>query len=295
MTDERLHRAYLECERITHDEARNFSWGIRLLPSDKRAALSAVYAMARRIDDIGDGDLPAPEKLRQLAAARQVATEPGSAPDDLVAVALADAATRLPIPLSAFGDLVDGCEMDVRGQTYDTLDDLVHYCRCVAGSIGRLSLGVFGPPAGAAEARRADELADALGVALQLTNILRDVREDLGTGRVYLPKADLDVFACTLSALRDGNLDPQDGALAELIRFEAARAWSWYDRGLKLLPLLDRRSAACCAAMADIYFELLRRIAADPTQIMRGRLSLSTRDKLRVAGRALVRGRRAHE
>ena len=294
MSDQ-LHSAYLECERITREQARNFSWGIRLLPPDKRGALSAVYAMARRIDDIGDGDLPAPEKLRRLGAARQVATDPGGAPDDPVAVALADAAARLPIPLAAFGDLVDGCEMDVRGQTYDTLDDLVQYCRCVAGSIGRLSLGVFGPPSGGADARQADELADALGVALQLTNILRDVREDFGTGRVYLPKADLDVFACTVSVLPDGNLDPQDGALAELIRFEAARAWGWYDRGLQLLPLLDRRSAACCAAMADIYFELLRRIAADPTRIMRGRLSLSTRDKLRVAGRALIRGRSAHE
>jgi phytoene synthase len=285
-----LHLAYLECERITREQARNFSWGIRLLPPAKRGALSAVYAMARRIDDIGDGDLPAPEKLRLLAEARGVATDPTSAPDDLVAVALADAAQRLPIPLSAFGDLVDGCEMDVRGQTYDTLDELVQYCRCVAGSIGRLSLGVFGPPA--SDGSRADELADALGVALQLTNILRDVREDLGNGRVYLPKADLDVFHCEVSALPDGDLDPQDGALAELIRFEAARAWSWYDRGLQLLPLLDRRSAACCAAMADIYFELLRRIAADPEQIMRGRTSLPTRDKVRVAGRALLRGRR---
>jgi 15-cis-phytoene synthase len=253
-----------------------------------------VYAMARRIDDIGDGPLPAPAKLQLLAQARAVATDPAAHPNDPVAVALADAARRLPIPLTAFGELVDGCEMDVRGQTYDTLDDLVHYCRCVAGSIGRLSLGVFGPPAGASAAHRADELADALGVALQLTNILRDVREDLLAGRVYLPKTDLDVFACSVVALPGGDLDPQDGALAELIRFEAARAWSWYDRGLQLLPLLDRRSAACCAAMADIYAELLRRIAADPAQIMRGRLSLPTRDKLRVAGRALLRAANGH-
>jgi phytoene synthase len=294
MTDPHLTAAYRECERITRDQARNFSWGIRLLPPAKRGALSAVYAMARRIDDIGDGTLPAPQKLRLLADARAVATDPAAHPDDPVAVALADAACRLPIPLGAFGDLVDGCEMDVRGQTYDSLDELVHYCRCVAGSIGRLSLGVFGPPASPAEARRADESADALGVALQITNILRDVREDLGTGRVYLPKADLDVFGCTISSLPDGTLDPQGGALAELIRFEAARAWSWYDRGFRLLPLLDRRSAACCAAMADIYHELLRRIAADPDAIMRGRVSLPTRDKVRVAGRALLRGRHAH-
>jgi phytoene synthase len=285
LTD-RIDAAYLECERITREQARNFSWGIRLLPPAKRGALSAVYAMARRIDDIGDGDLPAPEKLRLLAEARAVATDPASAPDDLVAVALADAADRLPIPLSAFGDLVDGCEMDVRGQTYDTLDELVHYCQCVAGSIGRLSLGVFGPPS--ANRRRADELADALGVALQLTNILRDVREDLGNGRVYLPKADLDVFHCEVTALPGGDLDPQDGALAELIRFEAARAWSWYDRGLQLLPLLDRRSAACCLAMSGIYRRLTDRIAADPAAIRDRRLSLSGREKATVAVRALT-------
>jgi phytoene synthase len=286
--------AYRECERITREQARNFAWGIRLLPPAKRSALSAVYAMARRIDDIGDGSLPTADKMRLLAEARAVATDPSAHPDDAVAVALADAATRLPIPLGAFAELVDGCEMDVRGHTYDTIDDLVQYCRYVAGSIGRLSLGVFGPALSDADSRRAAELADALGVALQLTNILRDVREDLGNGRVYLPKRDLDIFDCSIGALPDGSLDPQSGALAELIRFEAARAWGWYDQGLQLLPVLDRRSAACCAAMAGIYHELLARIAADPGVVMRGRVALPTRDKLFVAGRALVRGRAAH-
>jgi 15-cis-phytoene synthase len=202
--------------------------------------------------------------------------------------ALDDAARHLPIPLDAFGELVDGCEMDVTGRSYDDLDQLVEYCRCVAGSIGRLSLGVFDPRPGGAGAA---ELADALGVALQLTNILRDIREDLGNGRVYLPKRDLDLFGVTLGTLPDGTLDPQDGALAELVRFEAARAWGWYDRGLRLLDVLDRRSAACCAAMAGIYRELLGRIAADPGIVMRGRASLPARDKLRVAARSLARGR----
>jgi phytoene synthase len=281
--------AYAECERITREQARNFSWGIRLLPASKRTALSAVYAVARRIDDIGDGTLPDEEKLTLLADARKQATAPGQYPDDPVLLALDDAARRLPMPLDAFGDLVDGCEMDVRGTTYRTLDDLVTYCRCVAGSIGRLSLGVFAPALSPAELQRAAGLADALGVALQLTNILRDIREDLGNGRIYLPERDLALFGCRLATLPDGMLDPQDGALAEVIRFEAARAWGWYDRGLRLLDLLDHRSAACCAAMAGIYRELLARIAADPTQVMRGRLSLPTRDKLRVAGRALTR------
>jgi phytoene synthase len=280
--------AYEQCERITREQARNFSWGIRLLPTPKRQALSAVYAVARRIDDIGDGTLPVSEKQRLLADARDGATQPQDRPDDPVLVALADAATRLPIPLDAFGELVDGCEMDVRGRTYDDLDELVEYCRCVAGSIGRLSLGVFDPPLTGTERDRAARLADALGVALQLTNILRDVREDLGNGRVYLPKRDLDLFDCQLSTQSDGGLDPQDGRLAELIRFEAARAWGWYDDGLRLLGLLDRRSAACCAAMSGIYRELLARISADPSVVMRGRASLPTRDKLRVAAAALA-------
>jgi phytoene synthase len=158
----------------------------------------------------------------------------------------------------------------------------------VAGSIGRLSLGVFDPPLSDPGRARAAELADALGVALQLTNILRDVREDLQSGRVYLPKHDLHLFGCELRELPDGSLDPQDGALAEVVRFEAARALSWYDRGLGLLDLLDRRSAACCAAMAGIYRELLFRIAADPSIVMRGRASLSSTDKARVAARALA-------
>jgi phytoene synthase len=281
--------AYDICEQITRTEARNFAWGIRLLPAPKRRALSAVYAVARRIDDIGDGDLPPAEKLTQLVAARDGSTNPGAHADEPIYLALADAATKLPIPLDAFGELVDGCEMDVTGRTYDSLDDLVEYCRCVAGSIGRLSLGVFVPARG--DRGKASELADALGVALQLTNILRDIREDLGNGRTYLPKRDLDLFDISLATLPDGTLDPHDGRLAELVRFEAARAWGWYDRGLQLLPMLDRRSAACCAAMAGIYRELLGRIAADPSIVMRGRASLPAKDKLRVAARSLARGR----
>ena len=286
--------AYRECERITREQARNFAWGIRLLPGPKRAALSAVYAVARRIDDIGDGDLPDTQKIELLAAARAAATRPHEHGDDPIYVALADAARHFPIPLDAFGELVDGCEMDVQGRQYESLDDLVEYCRCVAGSIGRLSLGVFDPPLAAADRGRASELADALGVALQLTNILRDIREDLGNERVYLPAADLRLFGCELKALPDGDLDPQNGALAEVIRFEAARAQGWYDRGLALLDLLDRRSGACCAAMAGIYRELLGRIAARPEAVLHARQSLPTRDKVRVALRALGPGGRRH-
>ncbi|MCW2528902.1 MAG: Farnesyl-diphosphate farnesyltransferase [Pseudonocardiales bacterium] len=290
MTDTtgKLSSAYAECERITKTEARNFSWGIRLLTPPKRKALSAVYALARRIDDIGDGTLPTEQKVVQLAAARDQIVNIREHLDDPVYLALNDAAQRFPIPLAAFGELVDGCEMDVRGHTYEDLDDLVGYCRNVAGSIGRLSLGVFAPPLSESDRVEANRLADSLGVALQLTNILRDVREDLGNGRVYLPSQDLALFKVDLGVLADGSLDPQDGRLAELVRFEAARAWGWYDDGLQLLALLDRRSAACCAAMAGIYRELLERIAANPKMMMTGRAALPTKDKLKVAGRALA-------
>jgi 15-cis-phytoene synthase len=326
-----VHAAYQHCEQITWTQARNFSYGIRLLPPAKRQALAAVYAFARRIDDIGDGDLPKPAKLAALADARASVTalgaqrslprqngkpaganggsasgngEPsGAATDgDLVLVALTDAAGRFDIPLPAFGELIDGCEADVRGTTYRTFDDLLHYCRCVAGSIGRLSLGVFGT----ADVATAAPLADALGVALQLTNILRDIREDYLGGRIYLPAEDFERFGCSLEngalqkmpegngSLPSGHLAraPGDGGnedkLAALVEFEAQRACTWYARGLTLIPLLDRRSAASAGAMAGIYFRLLQRIAASPRAVLERRMSLSAREKAMVAARSLA-------
>jgi len=318
-----VHAAYRHCEEITWTQARNFSYGIRLLPPAKRQALAAVYAFARRIDDIGDGDLPRPAKLAALADARASVTalgaqrnlpgrngrapsETGSPPTgDLVLVALADAAGRFDIPLAAFGELIDGCEADVRGTIYRTFDDLLHYCRCVAGSIGRLSLGVFGT----ADVATAAPLADALGVALQLTNILRDIREDYLGGRIYLPAEDFERFGCALDggALKQASGDnghlphgPGDGAnedrLAALVEFEAQRASRWYAKGLTLMPLLDRRSAASAGAMAGIYFRLLEHIAAAPRVVLERRMSLSPREKALVAAQSLamaLRPRRA--
>jgi 15-cis-phytoene synthase len=280
--------AYRHCEQVTRAQARNFSYGIRLLPGDKRRALSAVYALARRLDDIGDGTLPAADKLAALAESRSqmsAVSERGAAAagGDPVLVALADAAGRFEIPLGAFGDLIDGCEADVRGVTYSTFGELEHYCRCVAGSIGRLSLGVFGTSNIAAAA----PLADDLGVALQLTNILRDIREDLSNGRVYLPAEDQERFGCALSAERPEELRDNAG-LERLVLFEAQRARDWYAIGMRLMPLLDRRSAASAGAMAGIYLRLLEHISAEPASALRGRLSLPTAEKAVVAAKALA-------
>jgi len=287
-TSTSVEEAYAECERIVGAEARNFSYGIRLLPRPKRQALSAVYAFARRVDDIGDGDLPPDEKAAALGVARKQAESPGEYPGDPVLIALADAARRYPLDLSAFGELVDGCEMDQRGTAYRTWDDVAVYCRNVAGSIGRLSLGVFDPPALRDEPAALGALADQLGLALQLTNILRDIREDLSNGRIYLPQEDLDAHGVTLRLTAGGDVDAQDGRVAALVKFEAERAEKLYAQGLRLLPYLDRRSRACCGALSGIYHALLRRIMAQPEAVLTSRVSVPTPQKLSVALGALL-------
>jgi 15-cis-phytoene synthase len=278
-----LTEAYRECERITWSQARNFAYGIRLLPSSKRQGLAVIYAFARRIDDIGDGTMPAEDKIVALEAARAQVLDLTAPPaDDPVLIALADVQRNFPVPMPAFGELIDGCVADVRGHTYQTFEDLHWYCRCVAGSIGRLSLGIFGT---GADPGQAAGLADSLGVALQLTNILRDIREDYGNGRVYLPAEDLAKFDCDPATL--GQPAPPPG-FTRLVEFEAERARDWYATGWKLMAMLDRRSAACTGAMAGIYRCLLDRITADPAAVLRGRVSLSGREKAVVAVKALA-------
>ncbi|MFE7663657.1 presqualene diphosphate synthase HpnD [Streptomyces celluloflavus] len=282
--------AYRYCEAVTGQQARNFAYGIRLLPAEKRQAMSALYAFSRRVDDIGDGTLEPAAKHRRLEDTRALLArvrngQVGEDDTDPVAVALADAARRFPLPLDGLDELIDGVLMDVRGRHYETWDDLKDYCRCVAGAIGRLSLGVFGTVPGARNAERASEYADTLGLALQLTNILRDVREDAGNGRTYLPAEDLAKFGC--SAGFHGPVPPAGADFTGLVRFEVKRARALFADGFQLLPMLDRRSGACVAAMAGIYHRLLSRIAADPAAVLRGRVSLPGHEKAFVAVRGL--------
>lgn len=277
-----VEQAYRICEDITRTQARNFYYGIRLLREPKRTALCALYALARRVDDIGDGDLPVPAKVEALAAVRESLCDIEGSTDPVL-VAVADAARRYPVPLDAFSELVDGVEMDVRGTRYENFDDLVHYCRCVAGSIGRLCLGAFG----ARPDPNANAYADALGIALQQTNILRDIREDFANGRVYLPQRELAGHGVELALDESGALVDKEGGLAALIQESAVRAREWYGHGHRLMPLLDRRSAACTAAMAGIYRHLLDRISAQPTVVYDRRLALTGWQKAGVAARAL--------
>jgi len=273
--------AYAFCEGITKREAKNFAYGIRLLRKPERQALSAVYALARRIDDIGDGDGTPEEKLVGLKRVRHDIESLDPQTDDLVLVAVADAARKYQLPMGCFGEIIDGCEMDVNGTSYETIDDLVAYCRNVAGSVGRLSLAIFGTD-------RPDEavpLADTLGVALQLTNILRDVMEDKSFGRVYLPSED----ALSVNCAPDLNGPPGD--VARLVALECVRAREWFREGLALLPLLDARSRACVGAMSGIYRHLLVRIERDPIAVMQRRVSLPTWEKVVVAVNSIARAR----
>ena len=297
--------AYQQCEQITWEQARNFAYGIRLLPRSKRRALAAVYAFARRIDDIGDGDLPPETKTAQLEQARdQVHALVAAANDardgtsgakdgngidenDPVLVALVDSGARFDVPLAAFTELIDGCLADVNQASYKTFDDLLWYCRCVAGSIGRLSLGIYG----ASHPEKQAKLADDLGVALQITNILRDVREDFRNNRIYLPAEDLTRFGIEFAPFGEPEPFPTEAMqarFATLVEFEAARAREWYGSGLRLLATIDRRSAACTGAMAGIYRRLLDRIAANPHAVLEGRMSLPGSEKALVAAEALA-------
>ena len=189
---------YRQCEQITRHEAANFYYGIRLLPRQRRDAMCAVYAFARRIDDIGDEGTTTMRSCRRCASSAR--WSPGSIRttarvDDPVRVALAHARRVYALPLDALELLIEGVELDVIGTTeYETFEQLVGYCRRVAGTIGRLCVAIF---TDGRATERDSRLADDLGVAMQLTNILRDVREDaIVLGRTYLPAEDLRRFGC---------------------------------------------------------------------------------------------------
>jgi 15-cis-phytoene synthase len=279
-----LDRAYAACAEVTRTQAKNFAYGIALLPPAKRRAMAVVYALARRVDDIVDEPGPIGARARSLdelqaSVASTMAQRAPANSDDAVLVALADVVRHYPLPPDAVADLFEGCRRDLVLARMATFDDLVVYCRQVAGSIGRLSLAVFGTDRPAVTA----PLADDLGVALQLTNVLRDVVEDRDQlGRVYLPADDLARFGCAPDA------SGPDDRLAALLTFEAERARAWYERGFGLLPHLEHRSRACVAAMAGIYHRLLDHIERDPGAVLRGRISLTTGQKVSVAVQGLL-------
>ena len=271
--------AYAEAVRITRREARNFAWGIALLPRAKRDAISALYAFARRVDDVADdGALPV-ERRRELleSCLADVEALPDAPAGDPVLVALADALRRYSIRRETLRDLVRGGLMDAERSRYGTWDELAEYCRCVAGSVGIACAAVYGPRDRAAAMPR----AETLGLALQQINIMRDVPEDWRLGRVYLPQDELARYGVVEADIAAGRTGSEWRALME---HQAARADRLLADGLRLLPLLDRRSRLGVRTFAGIYRGLLVQMREHDYDVFSVRPHLSAAGKLRAVG-----------
>ena len=268
--------AYAEVERLTRRRARNFAYGIMLLPREKRRAIAAIYAFARCVDDIADGSLADDAKREQLEGLRaDLVAPPG---EDATLVALSDARGRFAIPADALNALIDGGIQDTEQKRYATFDELRGYCAHVAGAVGRACVPVYGADE--------PERAETLGIALQLINIIRDVAEDWRLGRVYLPQDELERHGVSEDDIAAGLTTPE---WRELMASQAARSREHLAEGLTLLDYLDRRSAACVATFAGLYRSTLDRIEADGFDVFGGAPTLSPVAKLRVVGAALAR------
>lgn len=269
--------AYAEVGRITRREARNFAWGIALLPRPKRQAVAALYAFARRVDDIADDpELPPEERRARLeACATAVLSLPRAPEEDAVLVALADAVRRYRIPTESLLDLVAGGLMDVEKTRYASWDELREYSHRVAGAVGQACTAVYEP----SDPERARPRAEAMGLALQQINIMRDVAEDWSLGRVYLPQDELVRFGVSEEDVETGRVGPEWRALME---HQAGRAEGLLRDGVELLPLLDRRSALCVRAFAGIYRGLLLQMRARGYDVFSERPRLTAAGKIRA-------------
>jgi phytoene synthase len=264
-----VQEAYAEVGRITRREAKNFAYGIMVLPRAKRQAIAAIYAFARRVDDVADGELSIEEKRAQLEELRAALD---AEPADPVFVALRDARERFGIPREPLAALIDGGLQDLEQSTYADFAELRGYCEKVAGAVGLACVPVYGSDD--------TEHAMTLGIALQLINIIRDVEEDRLLGRVYLPQDELTAFGVEELAL-----SPE---FQELMAFEAARARAYLAEGLHLLESLDRRSSLCVGTFAGLYRETLDRIEANGFDVFGAKTRLSAPRKLAVVARGLL-------
>jgi phytoene synthase len=255
MPDSALEASYRHCRRITRAAARNFYYAIHLLPGPKRDALCALYAFMRRADDISDspGDLEA--RMAQMRAWRAALDRAiaGDTSGDPALAAFRHTLARFSIPPRYLHDLVSGTEMDLSISEYATFAALREYCYRVAGTVGLCCIHVFG-----FSAPRAPQLAEELGIAFQLTNILRDVVADAAMGRVYLPREDLERFGVARSDL--GSTSPPRRELLALVRFEVERAWKFYESGWRLLPLVEPDARPALGALVKIYSGILSKI-----------------------------------
>jgi 15-cis-phytoene synthase len=274
---------YERCAVVTRASSSNFYYAFMLLPAERRRALHALYAFCRFLDDISDDetfDNPSDLLKRWREELDRVY---GGTPTRAISRALADSVRRFNIPRDHFDEFISGVEMDLTRKRYRTFDELRRFCYRVASTVGLLCIEIFGYSNPAAR-----DYAENLGIALQLTNIMRDVREDGGRGRIYLPLEDLSQFGVSEEDILHGVYNPSFVALME---FEATRARAFYARAEAALPKEDRSSLVTAEAMRLIYGTLLDRIVKSNYRVFDGRLSLSAPRKLYLVGRAWASGR----
>jgi phytoene synthase len=276
-----LAAAYDHCETLTRRASSNFYWGFRLLPHDRRRALCAVYAFCRAADDIVDGPTTDPRGLLARWRAELEAVYAGR-PRHPIGVALRDAVERFAIPRGHFEAVISGVEMDLDRDRYETWErDLEEYCYRVASAVGLVCIEVFGYRNPSAR-----QYAVELGLAFQLTNILRDVPDDARRGRIYLPRADLRRFGCREEDVLVGHCTD---AFRQVMAFECARAGEHYGRARFLLAEEDRQSLAPAEAMRLIYEQLLRRILYRNYDVFGPKVRLTRPEKAGLAVAAWVR------
>jgi 15-cis-phytoene synthase len=276
-----LAAAYAECERIARASSSSFTLAFRLLPPERRNGLAALYAYCRMVDDAADeSDDPA-------AALAQWRVELGRLRDGVpihpVAIALADAVRRFAIPTDHLGEILTGVEMDLTPRVYETFEELRRYCYHVAAAVGLAALPIFG-----CRDLRSRAYAEALGIALQLTNILRDLAEDAERGRIYLPREDLRRFSYRE---RDLHTHACNDALRALIAFEVERARDFYRAARASVVSRDRRALVAAEGMRLVYQRLLARIAADPDSVFGPRVGVPSHEKALCVLAAWLRSR----
>ena len=274
--------AYEHCRQITRTQARNFYYGFLTLPPAKRRAIYAVYAFCRQCDDAADEATDPSEQLRRVQAQRRrLQNTLGGRPEGPVHLALADAVESFAITTEYLEEVVNGVEMDAVTSRYRTFQDLERYCYRVACCVGLICIEIFG-----CRDERAKRYAIDLGLAMQLTNILRDVAEDAGRGRIYIPGEDLDRFEYSEAEIMAGAVNDSFRAL---MRFQVERARAYFDDARHLLPLLPALSRACPAMLHAIYSRVLDRIEDRNYDIYRGRVGLGTAEKILLVARVWPR------
>jgi 15-cis-phytoene synthase len=270
-----LEASYAFCQRIARTRARNFYYSFLLLSREQREGMCAIYAFMRYCDDISEGEGASREGIERWRQDLDCALE-GRFGSNLLWPAFHDTVQRYKIPREYFYEMIDGVSSDLQPKQLQTFDELYRYCYQVASVVGLTIIHIFG-----FESPEALQLAEKCGIAFQLTNILRDVREDRENGRIYLPQEDIRKFGADLGV--------HDERFVKLMSFEAARARAYYDESRPLIALVHKRSRPSLWALIEIYRRLLTRIEGSNFNVLAKRIRVPTWEKLSILASAALR------